>query len=835
MALTQWQLNTVTTDTIASGDFVAFSDEGETGDPVNKLTVDNLMETGLSLVTEDVIAVATDYILFLDGGATGSANKEQFADVMTAVAGTGISASSGVLNVDASQSQITTVGALGAGSIGTGFGTINNASTITGTVITATTNFAGALTGEVTGNAATVTTNANLTGDVTSSGNATTIAAGVIIDNDVNASAAIAYSKLAALASGNILVGNGSNVAVSVNPSGDVDISNTGAFSIASGVIINDDVNASAAIAYSKLAALADGNILVGNGSNVAVSVNPSGDVDISNAGVFTVANDAVTLAKMAGIARGKIIYGDASGNPAVLASGDAGEVLTMTDGNDFDWAAAGGGGSHDFVATGAIANGAHVALNVDGTVSVIAAVTKTTVSLEPGSGNANLTTGYDACFDDTVNKVVVSYKDNANSNYGYVAVGTVASGAITFATPQVFISASLGDYTSCTFGRYDASDSSTGRVIITYRNNSSSGKGYAIVGTVAADSTMTFGSQVELDSTEAPHAFQGVWDSDSDRVVIAWQHHANDSAANRRGKSRVGTVSASGSSATISFGTTVDFESGQASLGGMCFDSLRNKIIISYVDVADSNKGKVIIGTVSNTAISYGTPVVFSAATTSARACAYDTNSNKVVVMFSETGLKAIVGTVGGSGTDYTTITFGTAVRVDYSTTSNGDVDIVFDPDTNKMYITYNSSSQGTYSVGTVSGTSTTWSFPALFHSEVAVKNSLVYDTNSNLIVNSWFRSDQHYPAARSMVLNSATIDNYSHWVGIASAAISNGATGAINMQGSVNDGQSGLLIGYKYYVSDLAVVSTTYKANREVGVAVSASELLITQGGIS
>ena len=39
-------------------------------------------------------------------------------------------------------------------------------------------------------------TNANLTGDVTSVGNATTIAAGVIVDADVNASAAIAYSKL---------------------------------------------------------------------------------------------------------------------------------------------------------------------------------------------------------------------------------------------------------------------------------------------------------------------------------------------------------------------------------------------------------------------------------------------------------------------------------------------------------------------------------------------------------------------------------------------------------------------------------------------------------------
>jgi len=42
----------------------------------------------------------------------------------------------------------------------------------------------------------------------------------------------------------------------------------------------------------------------------------------------------------MAGIARGKIIYGDASGNPAVLTVGDADQVL-ISDGTDFSWAAA--------------------------------------------------------------------------------------------------------------------------------------------------------------------------------------------------------------------------------------------------------------------------------------------------------------------------------------------------------------------------------------------------------------------------------------------------------------------------------------------------------------
>ena len=51
------------------------------------------------------------------------------------------------------------------------------------------------------------------------------------------------------------------------------------------------------------------------------------------------IADNGITLAKMAGLARGKIIYGDASGDPAALAVGSADYVLT-SDGTDIAWAA---------------------------------------------------------------------------------------------------------------------------------------------------------------------------------------------------------------------------------------------------------------------------------------------------------------------------------------------------------------------------------------------------------------------------------------------------------------------------------------------------------------
>jgi hypothetical protein len=118
-------INGLTTDSIASGDFIAFSDEGEAGDPANKETID---------------------------------------DVATLFAGTGLTAASAVIGVDASQTQITSVGALDAGSITSNFGSIvNGASAIT-------------TTGTVSAGTLSVSGNATVDGNLDVNGTVTTIA-----------------------------------------------------------------------------------------------------------------------------------------------------------------------------------------------------------------------------------------------------------------------------------------------------------------------------------------------------------------------------------------------------------------------------------------------------------------------------------------------------------------------------------------------------------------------------------------------------------------------------------------------------------------------------------
>ena len=59
--------------------------------------------------------------------------------------------------------------------------------------------------------------------------------------------------------------------------------------------------------------------------------------------GAEHIADNAVGLAAMAGLARGKLIYGDASGDPAALAVGTNGYYL-KSDGTDISWAEVSGG-----------------------------------------------------------------------------------------------------------------------------------------------------------------------------------------------------------------------------------------------------------------------------------------------------------------------------------------------------------------------------------------------------------------------------------------------------------------------------------------------------------
>ena len=97
----------------------------------------------------------------------------------------------------------------------------------------------------------------NVTGTVITTGDTDTVTKdmvdGSLINTNIAAGAAIAFSKLAALTSAQILVGNGSNEATAVAVTGDIGIDNAGLTSITAGAIVNADISGSAAITGSKV------------------------------------------------------------------------------------------------------------------------------------------------------------------------------------------------------------------------------------------------------------------------------------------------------------------------------------------------------------------------------------------------------------------------------------------------------------------------------------------------------------------------------------------------------------------------------------------------------
>jgi hypothetical protein len=88
-------------------------------------------------------------------------------------------------------------------------------------------------------------------------------------------------------------------IIVSKSQASSVAVGSVGSSQIADDSIVDADINSAAAISYSKLATLATGKILAGN-ANVPTATTLGGDATIGATGTLTIANSAVTDAKVA-------------------------------------------------------------------------------------------------------------------------------------------------------------------------------------------------------------------------------------------------------------------------------------------------------------------------------------------------------------------------------------------------------------------------------------------------------------------------------------------------------------------------------------------------------
>lgn len=466
--------------------------------------------------------------------------------------------------------------------------------------------------------------------------------------------------------------------------------------------------------------------------------------------------------------------------------------------------------GQYQAVASGTLANGSKIIVNLDGTVSAVISDSQSGGSAAAFSGGSTINNSSDPIsigYDSTNNRVVVAYVTETGTR-GRAAVGTVSGTSISFGTAVEFESTNVSSPSV-------AFDPNTGKVVIAY-NVGSTGK--AIVGTVSGTS-ISYGTAVTFDASPVAYV-RAVYDASSTKVVIAYQNTSTN-----YGWAIVGTVSGT----SISFGTAVNFNAANSFYVSAA--ATGSKVVVSYRDGGNSNYGTSVVGTVSGTSISFGTAVVFHAVVADYIMSTYDSTNSKVVIGYVNTSSgdygTAVVGTVSG-----TSISFGTPVVFNAATTFSS-IAISYSPFANRVVIAcWNSASgnNGALLTGTVSGTSISFGASATYNSVTTFRPILTYDSTAQKIVVAYqFNAANGVGNAQVLTVGftNLTATNY---IGISDAAYANGATATIQTVGSVDDAQTSLTPGLAYYVQTDGTLSTTAGSPSVfAGTAVSAVKLII------
>jgi hypothetical protein len=466
----------------------------------------------------------------------------------------------------------------------------------------------------------------------------------------------------------------------------------------------------------------------------------------------------------------------------------------------------------------GTIADGKPVIVNANGTVS---SVGQSTISEAKGSAVVFENSGTGEChavYDSSNQKVVVSYRDTGDSNKGTAVVGTVnaSDNSITFGTPVVFTSKNI-EWSQCTY------DSTNNKVVIAYANAASPRYGHAIVGTVSGTS-ISFGSEATFNTYEVQHVGIG-FDEGTGKVVIAYEDWGNSNY----GMAIVGTVSGT----SITFGTEVTYESARTQKPSVVYDSNAGKTVICFTTYGDSEHGYAIVGTVSGTSISFGSKTEFENAVISEIHAVYDSSAQKIVIAYEDHGNSyygtAVVGTVSSSS-----ISFGTPVV--FESANVGGIGIAYDSNVGKVVISYSdqgNSNYGTVVSGTVSGTSISFDTPFVFESASSSGTGAAYDANAKKVVIAYTDggNSSHGTGIVYQPSGSATTLTTENFVGFMDGAALDGTNGEILSSCSIARNQTSLTPGQTYFVSptDGALSTTAGSPSVTAGTAISSTEIIV------
>ena len=493
-------------------------------------------------------------------------------------------------------------------------------------------------------------------------------------------------------------------------------------------------------------------------------------------------------------------VHPTGSGNNHIPAGGSADQVLTYASAGTAAWVAASGGGEQTFTASGSITAGQPVGINSNGTIS-------TAVALKSGVNKPNYT-----------------------------------GSTLTFQNIS-----------------YDAAQDKF--LMLAHRNN----ENLAIVGSVSGE-TFTFGTATTITNSNEPQSRQRiVYDPTSGKHLIIYE---------RSGGQIIRAIVATISGTSVTFGTDVLTEGGQDGDKYLATTSVGNGKIMAiarsannYANSSSQYYTHARIFTISGTSVTFGTMVSASgtkAPNNGAYGCCYDSNVDKVVVFYAHSNtLYARVGTVSGSS-----ISFGSEIDTGYGSSANDILFPVFDPSTNKIVLAfadYDNSNLTKAIVGTVSGSSISFASNPTELGSLGNPRATYNSTNSTIVLSYSANLEVIKVVGttvhRDRAFETSTVSSRPHiiyddnnqsiiasdsqgecisvktvspkFAGLAKEDIANGATGKVTVTGGINTSQSGLISGFDYGLPSDSSTLVSGSTNK-VGVALSATSILVTEGSI-
>ena len=448
------------------------------------------------------------------------------------------------------------------------------------------------------------------------------------------------------------------------------------------------------------------------------------------------------------------------------------------------------GGAAKEFepVASGTLPNGQAVILNANGTVEAVAESSSPGAQIPAGAAtacNTNSLTYIDIAMNPSVaGQFVVAYRDSGNSNYFTANLGQVTGTSITFGSNVIIYAG------NCVYMQIAFDPNTANRFVVGCHNEDQNNRGTAFVGTISG-STLSFSAEMFWGGGN-PGIFLGIaYDPNQANRFVAMYYNGSNS---NYGTVVVGTVS---SATNINYSSVTVFESSySASVQGISFDpNTSGKFVIAWRDQSTSPSygGSAIIGTLSGTSFSFGTKNTFAlGGTTNNIIVNYDPNTaNSFLVTYKDATTQdgtAIVGTVSG-----TTITYGSPVTIN---TTASQVMQEFDPSTaNQFVVMYDTKVR----VGTISGNAITFGDEYTLPNADSVSSNrgglaLGFDEASAdgrfVTINQTgtnFSAGRGGFVALSDLSGTVVTTNVADFVGITAEAIADTATGKVNAKGGV------------------------------------------------